>query len=102
MEAFSDCKTSAVVLTRCEASACEAMSADLLNSTALGGTTDRTPLARMLPRVMGGPAWDRGRVLMPGRIFAPAVPRQVRPVQDDRPDGTGQGEAKPATFQCHW
>jgi hypothetical protein len=21
-----------------------------------------------LPRVIGGPAWDRGRVLMPGRI----------------------------------
>jgi hypothetical protein len=39
-------------------------------------SSDRTPLARMLPRVIGGPAWDRG-VLMPGRIFAPAVPRQV-------------------------
>jgi hypothetical protein len=28
--------------------------------------SDRTPLARMLPRVIGGPAWDRGRVLVPG------------------------------------
>jgi hypothetical protein len=28
--------------------------------------TDRTPLARMLPSVIGGPAWDRDRVLMPG------------------------------------
>jgi hypothetical protein len=24
-------------------------------------STDRTPLARMLPTVIGGPAWDRGR-----------------------------------------
>jgi hypothetical protein len=31
-------------------------------------SSDRTPLARMLPRVIGGPACDRGRVLMPGRI----------------------------------
>jgi hypothetical protein len=35
-----------------------------------GGTASMTrrataPLARMLPRVMGGPAWDRGRVRMP-------------------------------------
>jgi hypothetical protein len=29
--------------------------------------TDRTPLARMLPSVIGSP-WDRGRVLMPWRI----------------------------------
>jgi hypothetical protein len=27
--------------------------------------------ARVLQRVMGGPAWDRGRVLMPGRIPRP-------------------------------
>jgi hypothetical protein len=27
-------------------------------------SSDRTPLARMLPRVIGGPAWDRGRGLM--------------------------------------
>jgi hypothetical protein len=27
-------------------------------------SSDRTPLARMLPSVIGGPAWDRGRVLM--------------------------------------
>jgi hypothetical protein len=40
-----------------------------------------TPLARMLPSVIGGPAWDRGRALMPGRIFAPAVPRHVRPLR---------------------
>src|SRR5271157_1156088 len=31
-------------------------------------SSDRTPLARMLPRVIGGPACDRGRVLMPVRI----------------------------------
>jgi hypothetical protein len=36
-------------------------------------SSDCTPLARMLPRVMGGPAWDRGRVLMTGRI-----PRRLR------------------------
>jgi hypothetical protein len=30
--------------------------------------SERTPLVRMLPRDIGGPAWDRGRVLMPGRI----------------------------------
>jgi len=33
-------------------------------------SSDRTPLARMLPRVMGGPACDRGRVLMPGEDTA--------------------------------
>jgi hypothetical protein len=38
----------------------------------------RTPLARMLPSVIGGPAWDRGRVLMPGRIFARLVPTGAR------------------------
>jgi hypothetical protein len=27
-------------------------------------SSDRTPLARMLPRVIGGPAWDRGLVLI--------------------------------------
>jgi hypothetical protein len=31
-------------------------------------SSDRTPLARMLPSVIGGPARDRGRVLMPERI----------------------------------
>jgi hypothetical protein len=33
-------------------------------------SSDRTPLARMLPSVIGSPAMDRGRVLMP---FARAV-----------------------------
>jgi hypothetical protein len=28
-------------------------------------SSDRTPLARMLPRVIGGPGWDRG-LSMPG------------------------------------
>jgi hypothetical protein len=33
-------------------------------------SSDRTPLARILPRVIGGPACDRGRVLMPGEDIA--------------------------------
>jgi hypothetical protein len=32
-------------------------------------SSDRTPLARMLSRVIGGPAWDRDRVLIAGRIW---------------------------------
>jgi hypothetical protein len=31
-------------------------------------SSDRTPLARMLPRVIGSPGGDRGRVPMPVRI----------------------------------
>jgi hypothetical protein len=39
-------------------------------------SSDRTPLARMLPRVIGGPARDRGRVPMPTRIpRRPGSPR---------------------------
>jgi hypothetical protein len=34
--------------------------------------TDRTPLARMLPSVIGGPACDRGRALIPGEDTASA------------------------------
>jgi hypothetical protein len=40
-------------------------------------SSDRAPLARMLPRVIGSPAWDRGRVSMPVRIPWPLSPKAV-------------------------
>jgi hypothetical protein len=41
---------------------------DFRQRDAVGDHRDRTPLARMLPSVIGGPAWDRGRVRMPDRL----------------------------------
>jgi len=36
-------------------------------------STDRTPLARTLPRVMGSPGEDRGRLVMPATIAVGGV-----------------------------
>jgi hypothetical protein len=40
-------------------------------------SSDRTPLTRMLPRVIGGPTWDRGRLLMAASRFWPYLGNRV-------------------------
>jgi hypothetical protein len=40
--------------------------------------SDRTPLARMLPRVIGSAAGERGRVLIAGRIPRRRTGRKAR------------------------